>query len=59
MAQQFIKKLTKKGATIKFQIDRGMSNSEISRSLGAPESTITYYRKRPDNLEIKRAYGLK
>ena len=42
MAKQFIKKLTKKGATIKFQIDRGMSNSEISRSLGPPESTVRY-----------------
>ena len=42
MAKQFIKKLTKKGATIKFQMDRGMSNSEISRPIGPPESTIRY-----------------
>jgi len=58
MVKQFIKKLTKKGAAIKFQMDRGMSNSEISRSLGVPESTVRYYRKRPDNLEIKRASKL-
>ena len=58
MAKQFIKKLTKKGAAIKFQMDRGMSNSEISRSFGAPESPMRYYRKRPDNLEIKRASKL-
>ena len=40
--KQFIKKSTKKGATIKFQMDRGMSNSEISRSLCPPESTVRY-----------------
>ena len=58
MEKQFIKKLTKKGAAIKFKMDRGMSNSEISRSFGAPESPMRYYRKRPDNLEIKRASKL-
>ena len=58
MVKQFIKKLTQKGSAIRFQMDRGMSNSEISRSLGAQESTVRYYRKRPDNLEIKRASKL-
>ena len=48
MVKQFIKKLTQKGSAIRFQMDRGMSNSEISKSLG-----VRYYRKRPDNLEIK------
>ena len=35
-----------------------MTNAEISKSLGVPESTVRYYRKRPDNLEIKRASKL-
>ena len=58
MVKQFIKKLTQKGSAFRFQIDRGMSNSEILKSLGVPESTVRYYRKRPDNLEIKKASKL-
>ena len=58
MVKQFIKKLTQKGSAIRFQMDRGMSNSEISKSLGVPESTVRYYRKRPDNLEIKKTSKL-
>ena len=58
MVKQFIKKLTQKGSAIRFQMDRGMTNAEISKSLGVPESTVRYYRRRPDNLEIKKASKL-
>ena len=42
MVKAFIKKLTNKGAVIKFQMERGMSNDEISNSLGIAESTVRY-----------------
>ena len=58
MVKQFIKKLTQKGSAIRFQMDRGMSNSEISKTLGVPESTVRYYRKRPENLEIKKNFKI-
>ena len=58
MVKQFIKKLTQKGSAIRFQMDRGMTNAKISKSLGVPESTVRYYRRRPDNLEIKKASKL-
>ena len=58
MVKEFIKNLSKKGATIKYQMERGLSNAQISRSLGIQESTIRYYRKRPDIKEIKRASKL-
>ena len=58
MAKTNIKKLTIKGAAIKFQMERGMSNAVISKSFGISESTILYYRKRPDVLEVKRASKL-
>ena len=47
----FIKKLANKGSTNKFQMERGMSNREIAKSLGIVEFTVRYYRKRPDILE--------
>ena len=50
--------MTNKGAAIKFQMERGMSNAAISRSLGISESTVRYYRKRPDILKVKRASKL-
>ena len=55
MAKTNIKKLTNKVAAIKFVMERGMSNAVISKSFGISESTILYYRKRPDVLEVKRA----
>ena len=58
MAKQFRKKFTNKGAAIRFQMDRGMSNTQISKTLGIPESTIRYYRKRPNNLITKRSSKL-
>ena len=42
MVKQFIKKLTQKGSAIRFQMDRGMTNAEISKSLGVPESIAEY-----------------
>ena len=51
MIMTFIKKLANKGSTNKFQMERGMSNREIAKSLGIVEFTVRYYRKRPDILE--------
>ena len=39
-------------------MERGLSNAQISKSLGIPESTVRYYRKRPEIKEIKRASKL-
>ena len=58
MVKSFIKKLSKKGAAIKYQMDRGLSNAQISKSLGIPESTVRYYRNRPEVKEIKRSSKL-
>ena len=54
MAKKFLKKMTNKCEVIRFQMERGLSNAQISKTLGIPESTIQYYRTRPKNLEIKR-----
>ena len=54
MSKKFLKKIKKKGETIRFQMERGFSNAQILKTLGIPESTIRYYRKRPKNLEVKR-----
>ena len=48
MAKEFIKNLTQKGSAIKHQMERGLTNAQISKSLGIPESTVRYYRKRPE-----------
>ena len=58
MVKEFRKKLKNKGTTILFQMDRGMFNAQISKTLGIPESTIRYYRKRPNNLICKRSSKL-
>ena len=58
MAKKFTKKLTNKGEAIRYQMDRGMTNAQISKTLGIPESTIRYYRKRPSNLISKRSSKL-
>ena len=36
MAKKFCKKLTKKGAAIRYQMDKGMTNAQISQTLGIP-----------------------
>ena len=58
MAKEYMKKMTNKGAAIRYQMDRGMTNAQISKSLGVPESTIRYYRKRPKNLISKSSSKL-
>ena len=54
MAKEFTKQLANKGAAIRYQMDRGMTNTLISKSLGIPESNISYYSNRPNNLISKR-----
>ena len=39
-------------------MDKGLTNTQISKSLGIPESTVRYYRNRPDIKQIKRASKL-
>ena len=39
-------------------MERGLSNVKITKSLGIPESTTLYYRKRPIIKEIKKASKL-
>ena len=58
MAKQFIKKYTNKGAEIRYQMDMGMTNAQISKMLKIPESTVRYYRKRPNTLISKRSSKL-
>ena len=58
MAKKYFKKLTHKGEAIKYQMERGLSNAQISRTLGISESTIRYYRQRPSNLEVKKSSKL-
>ena len=58
MAKQFIKKYTNKGAAIRYQMDMGMTNAQISKMLKIPESTVRYYRKRPKTLISKRSSKL-
>ena len=53
MVKKFIKNLTQKGSAIKNQMEMGLSNAQISKFLGIPESTVRYYRKRPDIKEMK------
>ena len=38
MAKKSLKNLSKKGAAIVYQMERGLSNAQISKSLGIPES---------------------
>ena len=54
MMKKLIKNLNQKGSTIKHQMERGLSNAQISKSLWIPESTVRYYLKRIDIKEIKR-----
>ena len=58
MAKEYIKKMTNKGVAVSYQMDIGLTNAKISETLGVPESTIRYYRKRPKNLISKRSSKL-
>ena len=53
-----IRKPTNKGTTIQYLMAQGKSNAEISKILGVPRTTVSYYRKRPIELEAKRSYKL-
>ena len=47
------RKITDKGTAIRFQMDRGLTNRQISKTLGVSESLVRYYRRRPEKLEVK------
>ena len=49
-----IRKPTNKGMTIQFLMAQGKTNAEISKILKVPKTTVSYYRKRPLELEAKR-----
>ena len=53
------RKTTDKGTAIRFQIARGLTNAQISKTLGVCESLVRYYRKRPEKFEVKRASAQK
>ena len=50
--------MTNEDLVIHCQMDRGMANDQISKTLGISESTIEYYREKPNNLIGKRASKL-
>ena len=37
MEKKFLKKMTNEGEAIRFQVERGLSNAQISKTLGIPE----------------------
>lgn len=45
---------TNKGTAIQYLMAQGKSNAEISKLLGIPKTTVSYYRKRTVELEAKR-----
>lgn len=51
MAKKFkdIKKPTKQGEAIQFLMEKGFTNTEISKALKIIKSTVNYYRKDPWN----------
>lgn len=55
MANKKFRKTTDKGIAMRFQIARGLTNSEISKILGVQRSLIRYYHQRPEKLKVKRA----
>ena len=50
--------MTNEDLVIHCQMDRGMANDQISKTLRISESTIGYYREKPNNLIGKRASKL-
>ena len=50
--------MTNEDLVIHCQMDRGMANDQISKTLGISESTIGYYREKQNNLIGKRASKL-
>ena len=49
-----ILKPTNKGTTIQFLMAQGKTNAKICETLKVPKTTVSYYRKRPLELEAKR-----
>ena len=47
--------MTNEDFIIHCQMDRGMANDQISKTLGISESTIGYYREKQTNLIDKRS----
>jgi len=58
MGKQVYRKTTQKGSAIRFQIARGLTNAQISKTLGVNESLVRYYRRRPEKLMVTRASKL-
>ena len=50
--------MTNEDLVIHCQMDRGMANDQISKTLGISESTIGYYREKQKNLIDKRSSKL-
>ena len=49
-----IRQPTKKGHAIQYLMAEGLTNAEICKRLNVPKTTVSYYRKRPLELEAKR-----
>ena len=49
-----IRKPTKQGEIIQYLTSTGKTNAEICKFLRIPKTTVSYYRKRPLELEAKR-----
>ena len=47
--------MTNEDLVIRCQIDTCMANDQISKTLEISESTIGYYKEKPNNLNAKRA----
>ena len=50
--------MTNEDFVIHCQMNRGMANDQISKTIGISESTIGYYREKPNNLISKRSSNL-
>ena len=58
MVKEYNRHLTKKGAAIKYHLDKGESIYKISKALKVSTSTVYYYKNRPDLLRCKRSSKL-
>ena len=52
------RKITDKGTAIRFQMDRGLTNREISKTLEVSESLVRYYRWKLPKKYIDEIYWL-
>ena len=53
-----LNKIDQQREAIRYQMDKGMANNQISKTLRIPESNIRYQRKRPNNPICKRSSEL-